>query len=668
VPSHRRSVVGASFFLLSSLAWGAPANSPPGYVVTPVGLFHSSCILEVAPGERVHRDRIERADGTSRGIPPCAYPHYDSRRGDAPAPAPSDAGFPGNTWVANMNTRTPPVGFLSANWQVPDLPPVITGQTDYYFPGLQGEGPGILQPVLAFNEDGNNQWSIGSWGCCVGPDAGFADHGPLVPVNPGDALLGTMSGLGCDGGGCQSWSVETTDLTSGQASTLVTEVNQGEPEDWVFGGVLEEWYATSCQGLPQGVLFSQLLVEDVTGAPLPLPWSPFEQGQWQSQCGVSAWASADEVQIGTGIAVGLTAAPAIFVNQDASTSSPVFVSPVDALTGTIALSVASSLPSGVAAGFSPSSTAQSSQLTFTATANAATGLFPVNLQGSANGATERTMVNLASSAATGTGGQGTPVDLSPAYDVFAMATDGNAFAGSGLDGDGYAYSATLLTGARVLDGIQFLFGPPDQLDAVRASGQVLALPPGSFTTLWLLATGLGSNVTSQAVTVQYSDGTADTFTQGFSNWSFPETSTGSEVEAVAMPYRTIRDGGLDGHIIQNLYAYSFPVNALKGVQSLVLPRASQQVVLLAATLAGGTGAPDGGTSSGVDGGAATDAGTRIAADAGGGAVPTNKGCGCSGADPETPLLWAIACLLGSFPRARKHQRMQLSRPDSGSLA
>jgi hypothetical protein len=198
---------------------------------------------------------------------------------------------------------------------------------------------------------------------------------------------------------------------------------------------------------------------------------------------------------------------------------------------------------------------------------------------------ERKLIRV-TSAVSGTGGAGTPVNLSSAYNRNSIYSDSTSFTGDGLDGAGFVYSSDLLTANRILNGIQFNFGPADQPDAVYGDGKPISLPAGQFATLQLLAAGVYGPVLGQAITVTYTDGSTSMFTQNFSDWCGcipnPGEQPGESV-AVAMPYRDSRDGRRDNQE-SYLYGYSFALNRGKTVQSFTLPD-NRNVVVLAATLA-----------------------------------------------------------------------------------
>ncbi len=272
----------------------------------------------------------------------------------------------------------------------------------------------------------------------------------------------------------------------------------------------------------------------------------------------------------------------VYVNQGGRATSSIAVQAVNGFAQSVMLTAAG-LPAGVGAVFSPSTTGSFSSLQVNATTiaetTAGTG---VTILGTAAHTTRIVpSLALAVSAAYGFCGTGTPIDLSPAYNVGAITTDGKTFTGGGLDGGGYAFSESLLSPARVLSGVQFRFGNADVPDAVYAAGQTLALPQDKFTSLQLLATGVGGNQAAQPLLVTYSDGTTATLTQGFSDWFSPANDI-NEGEAVAMPYRNTAKGAQDARQF-NLYGYTLVLDSAKTVKSLTLPT-NRGVIILAATL------------------------------------------------------------------------------------
>ncbi|SPE44691.1 hypothetical protein SBA7_470007 [Candidatus Sulfotelmatobacter sp. SbA7] len=185
------------------------------------------------------------------------------------------------------------------------------------------------------------------------------------------------------------------------------------------------------------------------------------------------------------------------------------------------------------------------------------------------------------SGAIGSTGVGTQVDLSSQFDVYGIYQDGSTYTTGGLDGLGYSYSANLLTGSRVINGVLFDFGPANMPDVVGCSGQTVALPAGQFSDFALLASGVNGNQLSETLIVHYTDGSSAQVGQSFSDWYTPQDFP-REYEAVGMAYRNFDDGTKDKRTF-SLYAYLFPLNGNKVVQSITLPD-DPDVVILAATL------------------------------------------------------------------------------------
>jgi len=276
----------------------------------------------------------------------------------------------------------------------------------------------------------------------------------------------------------------------------------------------------------------------------------------------------------------LAAAANMFLNQAGKAAGTITVSAVNGFNGSVTFSV-TGLPKGVKAAFNPASATGSTQLVLSAAAEAALGYANAVVVGTSGNLTQSAVINLAVSAALGTGGAGTPVDLSAAYNAYGIYKNGSTYTTGGLDGDGYSYSYKLLTPSRVPYGAQFNFGSPDQPDAVSGTGQPIALPAGQFSRLSLLATGVNGAQTAQAITVTYSDGSTSEFTQSFSDWFTPGNYSG-ETDAVAMAYRNISNGTQDDRTF-NLYGYGFNIDHTKTVQSFTLPN-NRDLVVLAATL------------------------------------------------------------------------------------
>jgi hypothetical protein len=296
--------------------------------------------------------------------------------------------------------------------------------------------------------------------------------------------------------------------------------------------------------------------------------------------------------------VGVAATPAggVSLNQGATANGSIAITTINGFNGTVTLA-ATGLPSGVTASFNPVNSTTST-IAFSASATApltgASKPAAVTVTGSSPGSlSQAAAINLFVNPAS-SGGSGTTVDLSSAYNDYAFYRDASQSSITGtdsLDGDGYAFSANLLGAGLDFNGAQFTFGTPNQANAVYGTGSAIPLPAGAYTSLQLLATGIEGNQASQPVTVTYTDSTTSQFTQSFSDWCSALNgngcaSTGNNVGesvAVAMPYRD-SSGGTDNRVFY-LYGYSFPLNVNKIVQSVTLPN-NRDVIVLAATLAG----------------------------------------------------------------------------------
>jgi len=268
----------------------------------------------------------------------------------------------------------------------------------------------------------------------------------------------------------------------------------------------------------------------------------------------------------------------VFLNQSSTGHALFKIKDLNGFNGRVTLSL-SALPKGVQSEIKQKG--NEAEILFKASPTATTGYADITVTGISGTITQTFPFTLAVSAGVGTYGKGTPVDLSSAFNLYGIYTDGSVYTTGGLDGDGYSYSATLLTGSRVLDRYQFNFGPANGLDAIGSSGQSIVLPVDQFSGLALLASGIEGNQESQTITVTYTDGTTSTFRQSFSDWYTPQNFPG-EYEAVAMAYRNYENGTEDKRLF-NLYGYLFVLNPSKTVQSLTLPNNSH-VAVLAATL------------------------------------------------------------------------------------
>jgi hypothetical protein len=182
---------------------------------------------------------------------------------------------------------------------------------------------------------------------------------------------------------------------------------------------------------------------------------------------------------------------------------------------------------------------------------------------------------------------GNPVDIFPDFtNRPGIYSDGTKF-GSGLDGQGYAYSYNLLGDVVYWNGNSLHLSPFNGLNAISTAGQKLgnAIAPGKFSSLLMLAAGVNGNQADQTFTIGYADGSTSSFTQSLSDWATPQHYPQESI-AATMPYRNFRDGTRRYGTIY-LYGYSFALDNTKDLNNLILPNNSN-VVVLAITLANGS--------------------------------------------------------------------------------
>jgi hypothetical protein len=231
-----------------------PAGVPAGFVVTPFGYFHPSCLKHLAKDDVMHSDDlfIQHADGTSESMLTCGYAHY-SKSGEAiPSKAdPSTKPYIGHEWIVDAyGTTSTSYGAISARWKVPPAPPSKTGQTLYYFTGLEDYNGvvTILQPVLGYNAYYTNAWGIASWNCCI---EGTVYESPIEHANTGDTIYGRIDNQ-CEAGivECKLWSVYIKDETTGAWSLLYKESNFDQTFNWIFPAVMEVYSLSKCSNYP----------------------------------------------------------------------------------------------------------------------------------------------------------------------------------------------------------------------------------------------------------------------------------------------------------------------------------------------------------------------------------------------------------------------------------
>jgi hypothetical protein len=608
-----------------------PSGVPADYVITPFGYFHPSCVLQLKKGESFQAGGVLRhADGSTETVPFCPYPHY-WLSGELAAAGPLEAhkavveeetsttpppAFTG--WVENSNaTLAAGFGEVVSTWTVPPLPLAQDGQTVFFYPGLEpssGQILYILQPVLGYIYGA--PWTFTSWNCCPS-NITVASSG--IDVNPGDTLVGTMV-MTCAAGTemCPTWNVISEDQTTNQSTELSGTPSEGEILGWGFGGVLEAVNILQCADYPPNasLTLTTSMYDSNLNLVSNLDWTDGWDTKTPPLCDFGVTTTATNTgATNTTLTYGTTGpsfyltgiSTAFSVNQEDNTNWTLNVEPVNGFSGPVSWS-APNLPAGFSAAFAQGSTPNSYTLTLSASSAApltgANQPSAIPIVGSAAGVAAQTFLLSVYVNPPLTGGSGTVVDLSSAYNTCGFYDDADRSditAACSFDGYGDVFSANLLSPPGTtpmglnFNGTQFTFGPPNQPDSVYGTGaNSIVLPSGEFGSLNILATGVHGAQQSQTLTVTYTDGTTQEFTQTFDDANTSVSCNSSkpcaagESVAVVMPYLDSASGAVEQ--VFYLYAYSFALNSSKTVQSLALPD-NRNVVVLAATLTNQTATP-----------------------------------------------------------------------------
>lgn len=282
-----------------------PAGVPDNFVATPFGYFHPSCILHLAEGDTLQKDRLSilHADGSIRSFSSCAYAHYTAS-GKAVDSNATNVNSPTiNGWVESASVSTSSAyGELVATWIVPPAPTASDGQIVYFFPGAEDDDgvKTIIQPVLGWNMagTGGRAWSIASWNCCV---SGIVSESTPVGVSVGDTIQGTIRST-CGAGVllCPTWNITTYDETSRKSTSLTGTSSDGQIFDWAFGGVLEAYNIVQCSDYPpNGALtFSNIALDDDNFQLISNPaWSATYWTSGTPQCSYKVTTTATSVTL-----------------------------------------------------------------------------------------------------------------------------------------------------------------------------------------------------------------------------------------------------------------------------------------------------------------------------------------------------------------------------------
>ncbi len=175
-----------------------------------------------------------------------------------------------------------------------------------------------------------------------------------------------------------------------------------------------------------------------------------------------------------------------------------------------------------------------------------------------------------------------PGDLAPFFNDAGVSDDTNQAAGN-FDGLGYSYSEQALTSAGLTPGAAFASGgvqynwpaaAAGQPDNLIAAGQVITVPPVAGATEIGVAGSASNGPSSGPLTITYTDGTTQSATLGFTDWTSGTPSFGNGI-AAAMPYRNSASGSSQ-QIGTKIFTTNVALQAGKTVASVTLPSRADQ--------------------------------------------------------------------------------------------
>jgi hypothetical protein len=253
------------------------AKTAEDLVLTPGGLKPRSQVHYVEPahiidgsGQRLrklHPQGRVVADYGKMPIRPGREPLLPKNVRPTPGPAPTF----GSGWIvyAGWNNDTgQPISSFRTTWVVPPPPTTQSGQTIFLFNGIQNSTM-IYQPVLQWGPSaagGGNYWTVASW--YADGQTGQSFHSSLVPVNPGDVLIGVMTLTGRSGANfnysCSFEGIANTTLPIQNVQELTWAVE-----------TLEAYGITACSDYPNTYVTAMQAISLQTGTANPnITWAP----------------------------------------------------------------------------------------------------------------------------------------------------------------------------------------------------------------------------------------------------------------------------------------------------------------------------------------------------------------------------------------------------------
>lgn len=245
-----------------------------GYVPTPAGWYHESCVHQIPVGARVERNNVVKTVAAgSYQLPLCLHPPQSTHFGRPDSTAKNPVASNGSGWTEwTYDNNYTPRRQLVADWTVPAAPSAYaTGQVYYTFPALE-QASLIVQTVLQYGRTGSDYggpfWSITSWQCNGGTNC---IHSAPITVNPSDLIHGSMVATNCVNHTC-TWTITTRDVTTAQETVLT--LADYDTYNYVVGGAVETYSLNSCSNFPSpGVSYSNIAEYDSTYTQVTPFWS-----------------------------------------------------------------------------------------------------------------------------------------------------------------------------------------------------------------------------------------------------------------------------------------------------------------------------------------------------------------------------------------------------------
>ena len=264
-------------FLVACLGGASPSLAQDEYVSTPFGPVPKECVFQHPAETTLQRIeggvRAVQADGTVKeykATEKCLAfgKAYKGRSIKGGPRTPGQSTPIPSKWVNFAEwTWTNFIGKFTATYTIPQLPANPGSQNIYYFIGLQDYSMSpftILQPVIGYNQNGGDGWTLSSWNCCP---SGQVHQGNVVKgMGPGDTIEAAI---------VQTSQGPRTYAITGNWQGNVASLNLVLPTEAFNDAdvVLEIYNVSSCDQFMTGpFIFSNIALFDTTPAPVTPNW------------------------------------------------------------------------------------------------------------------------------------------------------------------------------------------------------------------------------------------------------------------------------------------------------------------------------------------------------------------------------------------------------------